>query len=153
MENPKSGPTWVDHLLDDWTSFMRGETDFDSVCKKIEELNGESCTDAPWNLYWEELFNKYPDSKVILTIRDSGKVLEPSKIALQRLKRHGLIQIGTSNGVSNSKLFKDEVWYKSFRKYLESVQATGVLAGPDVEYYKQDQQYAKVKKSLPIELW
>ena len=53
--------------------------------------------------------------------------------------------------VSNSKLFKDEVWYKSFRKYLESVQATGVLAGPDVEYYKQDQQYAKVKKSLPLD--
>ena len=89
--NPKSdGPTWVDHLLDDWTSFMRGETDFDSVCKKIEELNGESCTDAPWNLYWEELFNKYPDSKVILTIRDSGKVLEPSKIALKHLKRYRL---------------------------------------------------------------
>ena len=41
----------------------------------------------------------------------------------------------------------DEVWYKSFRKYLESVQATGVLAGPDVEYYKQDPQYAKVKFS------
>ena len=28
--------------------------------------------DFPFNLYWEEFYNKYPDSKVILTIRDSG---------------------------------------------------------------------------------
>ena len=38
---------------------------------------------------------------------------------------------------------QDEVWYRSFRNYLESMQSTGILAGSDVEYYEQDPQYAK----------
>jgi len=106
--NHLESPNWVDHLLDDWVSFMRGDSDFDSICKKVEKMGGESCSDLPWNLYWEEFFNKYPDSKVILTVRDS-----------------------------------DEVWYRSFRNYLESMQSTGILAGSDVQYYEQDPQYAK----------
>ena len=72
--NHLESPNWVDHLLDDWVSFMKGDSDFDSICKKVEEMKGESCSDLPWNLYWEEFFNKYPDSKVILTVRDSGRV-------------------------------------------------------------------------------
>jgi len=77
--NHLESPNWVDHLLDDWVSFMKGDSDFDSVCKKVEEMKGESCSDLPWNLYWEEFFNKYPDSKVILTVRDSGRV--PNSLA------------------------------------------------------------------------
>ena len=37
-------PIWVDHLLDDFKDFMSGEIDFETVCKKIESMEAESCS-------------------------------------------------------------------------------------------------------------
>jgi len=54
--------------------FMKGDSDIESVYKQVKEMGGELCSDPPWNLYWKEFFNKYSDSKVILTFRDSCRV-------------------------------------------------------------------------------
>ena len=59
-------PSWIDHMLDEWVSFMQGETSFDPVYQKFNELGGESFTDLPFNLYWEEFFKRDPTVKVIL---------------------------------------------------------------------------------------
>ena len=45
--------TWVDHMLDEWVEFMKGNAPFDLVHDKFNELNGESFSDMPFNLYWE----------------------------------------------------------------------------------------------------
>ena len=46
-----------------------------------------------------------------------------------------------NKGFMNS--WKDEVWYKSFRKYLEVLTSSGIFGSPDLKYYEQDPQYAK----------
>ena len=42
--------------------------------QKFEELGGESFTDLPFNLYWEEFFRKDPTAKVILGVRENEDV-------------------------------------------------------------------------------
>jgi len=63
--------TWVDHMLDEWVEFMKGNAPFDLVHDKFNELNGESFSDMPFNLYWEEFYKRNPNCKVILGVRDS----------------------------------------------------------------------------------
>ena len=67
-------PCWIDDMLDEWVNFMQGETSFDPVYQKFNELGGESFTDLPFNLYWEEFFKRDPTVKVIL-----GKVGQCAK--------------------------------------------------------------------------
>ena len=62
-------PVWVDHILDDWVDLGEGRIEFDDIATKLDKLGFESCSDLPFNMYWEEFYNKYPESKVILSVR------------------------------------------------------------------------------------
>ena len=55
-----------------WLDFINGKVPIESVLEEIGN-SGYDCTqDAPWSLYWKELFEANgPDTKVILTVRDS----------------------------------------------------------------------------------
>jgi len=55
-----------------WLDFINGKVPIESVLEEIGK-SGYDCTqDAPWSLYWKELFEANgPDTKVILTVRDS----------------------------------------------------------------------------------
>ena len=55
-----------------WLDFINGKVPIESVLEEIGK-SGYDCTqDAPWSLYWKELFEANgSDTKVILTVRDS----------------------------------------------------------------------------------
>ena len=58
-----------------WVEAYEGKlTDYDLIFKGEKELEGDPYTatcDWPSTVIWEELIKKYPDAKVILTLRDA----------------------------------------------------------------------------------
>ena len=55
-----------------WLDFINGIVPIETVLEEIGK-SGYDCTqDVPWSLYWKELLEANgPDTKVILTVRDS----------------------------------------------------------------------------------
>jgi hypothetical protein len=77
LDHPEHGPLW--------TAALRGEA------IDWEELLGnyESATDWPACTFWRELAGRYPDAKVVLTVRDSGRWWDSIDSTLFAMSRAG----------------------------------------------------------------
>ena len=71
QENPLDQAMWVQALRGKFLPASSGCQPF--AKQEWDALLGhcQSVTDAPCNVFWEELLQTYPDAKVILTVRDS----------------------------------------------------------------------------------
>ena len=55
-----------------WLKYFDGKATIREVINEYEIRGYDSCQDIPSNYHWEELYNELgPDTKVILTVRDS----------------------------------------------------------------------------------
>jgi len=83
-----------------WDKIMASEQDVDDLCQTVfydktnkQQLVYRACVDFPMCLYYQELMRKYPNAKVILTVRDSAEKWYESvmgsifPVAMQTLSR------------------------------------------------------------------
>ena len=55
-----------------WLDFINGKVPIENVLEEIGKAGYDCTQDVPWSLFWKELFEANgPDTKVILTVRDS----------------------------------------------------------------------------------
>jgi len=87
-----------------WLEFINGKVPIESVLEEIGK-SGYDCTqDVPWSLYWKELFEANgPDTKVILTVRDSTEKWWTSflKFFTQEIMRADFWGFNTMNLMTN----------------------------------------------------
>jgi len=57
------------NLLGHWIAFADGNKD--AVFNQLKEVGYKSTLDVPIICFFEDLMEKYPDAKVLLTVRDS----------------------------------------------------------------------------------
>jgi len=67
-------PDMACHALNEWKKFIKNETDFEPVLECYKRHRVDSFSDLPGNYFWEEFFERCPNSKVILTVRDNQHV-------------------------------------------------------------------------------
>merc|ERR1712113_322832 len=65
---------------DRWNETMVNEQDFDDLCNVLfydkndkNKLVYRGCVDFPLCTYYQELMRKYPNAKIILSVRDSAE--------------------------------------------------------------------------------
>ena len=78
---------------DEWSKIMLSEHDFNDLCKTVlydktdrNKLIYRACVDWPFNVYYQELMRKYPNAKIILTVRDSADKWYESMMATTALQ-------------------------------------------------------------------
>merc|ERR1711970_981246 len=70
--NPSDYMDTMTHLAPIWLKYFDGKATIPEVINEYEIRGYDSCQDIPSNYHWEELYNELgPDTKVILTVRDS----------------------------------------------------------------------------------
>jgi len=62
----------MDEFSQVWLDYIDGKVPIESVLAEIGKAGYDVTQDVPWSLYWKELYEANgPDTKVILTVRDS----------------------------------------------------------------------------------
>jgi hypothetical protein len=81
----------TEFLTDVWLDYVQGRCSIRKVIEEYQKHGFQANQDVPGNAYWEELFYASPNSKVIVTIRDSPKdwVRSVTNFQIQEAKRMG----------------------------------------------------------------
>ena len=73
---------------DNWSKIQLSETDINELCRTVlyhdkdkNKLLYRACVDWPFCIYYQELMHKYPNAKIILTVRDSSSKWYDSMMA------------------------------------------------------------------------
>jgi len=74
-----------------WIDYVEGRCSIYKVIEEYQKHGFQANQDVPGNAYWEELFHASPNSKVIVTIRDSPKdwVRSVTNFQIQEARRMG----------------------------------------------------------------
>ena len=90
-----------DDLLDSWKKIIDGEpADWDAL------FDGFGCTvDWPSAFYWRELAVHYPNSKILLTVRDASSWYDSFSNTILKVIESGLSQTGMGPKLVGKKVF------------------------------------------------
>ena len=83
-------------LSDVWLDFLNGKVKIEKVISEYKIHGFDVNQDLPGNIYWKDLYKASPQgTKVILTVRDSGKVLTYHFVLDSLIEPSGLQSVRT----------------------------------------------------------
>jgi len=101
-----------DHLFD-----AISKDDWETIDKEVAKH--DAFRDMPWPLFYKELYEKYPNSKFILTVRDSRKWIESCK---NHYKEKGEILFENIYGKGNHfPIGNEDKWLQTYLNHNEAI--------------------------------